>query len=409
MPTATYIDRGSGTPATTGTTWASVANVVDGTPPANPATYATMTNATASAVATIEVTGYDFATALPADVDAVLSVTVRVRHFESATARFAGVQYQPFDGATAIGTIATATLGTAAADTGGTFPVTLAQLKSATFKVRVTITGAASTQSRVFNLDHVDVVVLYGQPGGPKAATLVDQFTSISGSVWTSGGTPTIASGQLQLDTTTVTDSIQSVGSDYDISNSSLTVKIAPFGAPTSLTFDRTFSLMMYYDATNYVMAQLFHGAGGVVGTRYLRVVSQEGAATTIGTWFTFNATTQYIRLRNDGTTTFYVEWSVDGVAWNAGTSWAMSQTTLDKAKHSFIRLEAKQTAADVTGAPLYVLIDTLNSVLGAAAGRPKVYVASVFTAKPLKVWTGSTWVEKPVKVWTGSTWKTLT
>lgn len=43
------------------------------------------------------------------------------------------------------------------------------------------------------------------------------------------------------------------------------------------------------------------------------------------------------------------------------------------------------------------------------ATGRPKVYLASTFTGKPLKVWTGAAWVTKPVKVWTGSSWKTLT
>ena len=37
----------------------------------------------------------------------------------------------------------------------------MAQLRSATFKIRVTITGAASTQSRVESIDHVDVTADY--------------------------------------------------------------------------------------------------------------------------------------------------------------------------------------------------------------------------------------------------------
>lgn len=41
----------------------------------------------------------------------------------------------------------------------------------------------------------------------------------------------------------------------------------------------------------------------------------------------------------------------------------------------------------------------------GSATGQLKVYLAGVFTKKPVKVWTGSAWVEKPVKFWSGSAW----
>ena len=87
---ATLAARGSGTPATTGTTWASVTNAVDGTAGTNPATYATYTNAAASAVATIEITGYGFSSSIGAS-DTLNSVTVSLRHFENNTGRFASV------------------------------------------------------------------------------------------------------------------------------------------------------------------------------------------------------------------------------------------------------------------------------------------------------------------------------
>lgn len=46
---------------------------------------------------------------------------------------------------------------------------------------------------------------------------------------------------------------------------------------------------------------------------------------------------------------------------------------------------------------------------MGAATGRPKVYVGGSWTKKPLKVYVGGSWVEKPVKRWNGSSWVALT
>ena len=166
-----YTDRGSGTPVTTGTTWANLANAVDGTPPANPATYATMTNATSGAVATIEISGFDFNTAIPADATGLTNISVTVRHLQNNTGRFASVAFTVWDGATQIGGSTAGTLATTAHDNSGTYTPTLAQLKSATFKVRVTITGAASTQSRVFSIDHVNVAATYTLPVKSGSAT----------------------------------------------------------------------------------------------------------------------------------------------------------------------------------------------------------------------------------------------
>jgi hypothetical protein len=155
----TLVRRGSGTPATTGTTWTTVTNAVDGTPPANPATYAVFTNAVAAGTGTIDVSNYDFST-VPAGAT-IISVNVSVRHVcGSPLSRWTSVQFQPFDGATAIGTIQTGTLSTTARNDAANFPVTLAQLKSATFKVRVTAIHNGTTSS-TFSVDHADVTAVY--------------------------------------------------------------------------------------------------------------------------------------------------------------------------------------------------------------------------------------------------------
>lgn len=152
--------RGPTVGTTTGTTWASTANAVDGVVGVNNATYATYTNAVASAVGTIEISGFNFASSIGA-LDTLNSVSVSLRHFENNTGRFASVRFQAFDGGTAIGTATTCTLATAARNDVATVPATLAQVRSSTFKITVTITGAASTQSRIESIDYVDVTADY--------------------------------------------------------------------------------------------------------------------------------------------------------------------------------------------------------------------------------------------------------
>jgi hypothetical protein len=164
---ATLAQRGSGTPVTTNTTWATPANAVDGAAGSNPATYAVWTNATSGGVATIEITGYNFA-AIGAS-DTLNSVTVSVRNLCSSTGRFSKVEYQAWSGGVALGTIRTGTLATSAHNDSGTFPCTVAQLQAADFKVRITITRAAVTQSATFSIDYADVTADYTAP--PPAIT----------------------------------------------------------------------------------------------------------------------------------------------------------------------------------------------------------------------------------------------
>jgi hypothetical protein len=155
----TTVKRGSGTPATTGTSWGTVTSAVDGTPPANPATYAIFTNAVSSGVGTIEVSGYDFS-AIPAGAT-IISAQASIRHLCSVVAGWTSGVIQAFDGATAIGSTLTVTLATSARNDVLSFTPTVAQLQSATFKIRATLTHAANTTSRTFSIDHIDVTVVY--------------------------------------------------------------------------------------------------------------------------------------------------------------------------------------------------------------------------------------------------------
>jgi len=172
MPTLNA--RASVVAGTTNTTWGTTANAVDGAFGANNATYSVWTNTTANAVGTIELGfGSQFAS-IPAG-SVINSITVTLRHLESNTTRLANVQFQPWDGTTAIGSLFTATRATSARSDTTTFNPTLAQLKSATFKVRVTATRFNGTQAGTFSIDYVDVVVNYTVP--PVASFTVNKTT----------------------------------------------------------------------------------------------------------------------------------------------------------------------------------------------------------------------------------------
>jgi hypothetical protein len=85
----------------------------------------------------------------------------------------------------------TCTRATAARNDVGTFPVTLAQLKAANFKIRATATRAAVTQSATFNVDHIDVTADYTAPHTPGylkvwngSAWVSKPMKAWSGSAW---------------------------------------------------------------------------------------------------------------------------------------------------------------------------------------------------------------------------------
>ena len=166
---ATLAQRGSGTPATSGTTWTTTTNAVDGAAGTNPATYAVWTSTTSGATAYIEISGYSFAS-IPADAT-LNSISVSARHFENNITRIPTVAFQVYDGATTIGASQTCTVATTARNDTATRNPTIAQLKSATFKVRITATRAAVTQSATFNVDYIDVTADYTSPVKQGSAT----------------------------------------------------------------------------------------------------------------------------------------------------------------------------------------------------------------------------------------------
>jgi PKD repeat protein len=172
MPTLNA--RASVVAATTNTTWSNTANAVDGTFGTNNATYSVWTNTTANAVGTIELGfGTQFA-AIPAGA-VINSISVSVRNLVSNTTRLASATFQPFDGATAIGSPVAIVRTTSASTDTANFTPTLAQLQSSTFKIRVTATRFNGTQAGTFSIDYVDVVVDYTVP--PVASFTADKVT----------------------------------------------------------------------------------------------------------------------------------------------------------------------------------------------------------------------------------------
>lgn len=206
MPTLNA--RASVVGTTTNTTWNTTANAVDGAFGVNNATYCNWTNTTANAVGTIELSFGSQFSSIPAGA-VINSVSVTLRHYESNTTRLANVQFQLWDGATAIGSIFTATRATSARSDTTTFVPTLTQVKSGTFKVRVTATRFNGTQAGIFYLDYVDVVVDYtplpvadftisnAAPNVGATVTFTDASTDADTWAWTFiGGTPASAGTQ---------------------------------------------------------------------------------------------------------------------------------------------------------------------------------------------------------------------
>jgi hypothetical protein len=290
---ATLTKRGAGAAAGTGTTWTNLgANGTDGTPPANPATYCVWTSSATGAVATLEISGYDFSS-IP-DGSTINSVTLIVRNLCSVVARYASVRFQPYENAVALGSIATGTLTTSAHDNSATFPVTLAQLKSATFKSRVTITRAATTSSATFSVDHVDVTVNYTPPAQtwtgststigvegvsgefiltapslPKISTLIDDFATTVDKVgkWSGATSPEVVweAGRAKLPCLPGTTYLQTPYNAYDLSESSIFLKIVPAEPNTGQLIS---GIAFDIDGINGIQYNLY--AGQITGWKYV-------------------------------------------------------------------------------------------------------------------------------------------
>ena len=364
---------------TTGTTWTNTANAWD----AGTATYAVWSSTVSGATATIDISGHNFAAVL-AGTEQLASVTLTIRHLESNTTNIASVKIQPFDGSTAIGTALTLAKQTTARIDTATFPVTLAQLRSATFKVRVTITRAANTSAGTFSLDYVDVTAEVIT----KTETLTDTFETLDAGKWGSYGTATVEGGRAKLVSIQAYSGLYSL-SKYDLRESMVFAKVTP--PPAAGSRETTLSA----STAGGTDGAFFGITSSPPGLMMRRRVANVNTDSFLGYDPVEHA---WLRIRLVGTS-LYWDTSPDGVTWTnrhlLNTTAVLSQVQVE--------LSCGQWATEADTQPGY--FDNLN-VPGVAGGRPKVWNGSAWVAKPVKVWNGSVWVEKPMKVWNGSAWE---
>lgn len=391
--------RASVAGSTTGTTWSNTGNAVDGAFGVNSATYSVFTNTTANAVGTIEVgCGTYLGTAIPADASAI-SVQLTIRHLESNTTNIASVVVQAYDGATPIGSALTCTKATSARNDTITITPTLAQIRSATFKVRVTVTRYNGTSAGTFSLDFVDLAITYSVPL-PKIETLTDTFDTTVDKAgkwpWSSAETVWDA-GRAKIPVTTAYFALSTDGAGaYDLTGSSLYARIYPPPVGSGSLSRETLMEVIRGGVSNDKLAILVSGTS-------LSARRTVGGVLTEGPWTTYDPVAHaWWRIRESGGTT-YMDTSPDGVTWT--NFWSVANGFA--VTNVWVKINSgywgTETASDA-------FIDNVNTPAAVGpSGRPKVWTGSAWASKPAKVWTGSAWVEKPAKVWTGSTWKTLT
>jgi fibronectin-binding autotransporter adhesin len=204
MPTIT--NRGTvmyGVGGNSGFVWAATASAVDGTPPTNPATYATCTSAVSNGEDWIMIKGFGFGAAIPSDAT-LTALSIGVRYLVSSNTRWSnmGVEcvYQTSTPAmTRINSTAGALSAVAATQSfdalaGG---VTLVELRDVDFRVNLYVKRAAVTQSAVFSIDHIDITATYSAPAGADQ-TWTGDVATIGGAgtsgVFVAGGASWLAS-----------------------------------------------------------------------------------------------------------------------------------------------------------------------------------------------------------------------
>lgn len=276
-------------------------------------TYATNTGATQNTEYAMEVGGFNFS-AIPADAT-INSVTVTIE-IKTGTNNRAQVKGELFDGTTALTPILALTNLTAT-DTNYTFTptATLAQLKSANLKVRITnkrIVSQASTTS----LDYVKIDVNYTV--NPKTSTLTDTFdTQIAPATWSTWGSTVWEAGRVKAQPAALSGygGAYTVA-DYDLTESSVYVRMYP---PQEATGRETM-LQLYKDDNNQICIIVAAGGGilfriregGVNNDQYFSPYDPAGHA--------------WVRVRMSGTTV-YADTSPDATVW---TNQKSGTTVLD-------------------------------------------------------------------------------
>jgi hypothetical protein len=169
---ATTTNDGSGWAFVSGTAYASTTNAYDG----SATTYATLTTTTAGAHVN-DITGYDFASTVPSDAT-LNSVSINVQQYVSSAPRWNPPTIEAYDGATLIYGPFTLTERTSAgSDSDSITGITLAQVRSANFKIRFTANKNGTT-SAIQYFGWANVTVDYSPPnvtltvnGGSQGST----------------------------------------------------------------------------------------------------------------------------------------------------------------------------------------------------------------------------------------------
>jgi hypothetical protein len=330
-----------------GATWSTTANAVDGVFGATNNTYATFTSLVSAATGYIEV---GFGTFLTNNIPAnavITNVAVTIRHLETVAATVPTIRFQPYDGATAIGTAATGTAVVSNHANTTTFTPTLAQVRSANFRIRVTATRAAVTTAGNFSLDNVDVVVTYV---APKIATLTDQFpSSIDATKWPNAyGSAAWSAGQVALPERVANYSgLVSANNAYDLVDSSI---FAKFTSPAVMLTSSEMILSAYQDPNNGLWFIIFWN-----GTSKQLIMRSRAAGVNNDTYDAYDPVLcAYLRIRTVGTTAYW-DTSPNAIEWTTRRTLTVSQNLAT----ATVEISAGQWQSEATQGTAYV--DNIN------------------------------------------------
>lgn len=352
-------------------------------------TYATNTGATQNTEYPFEIGGFNFASIPAGSVISTVTVTIEGK---ASNANRAQLKAEVYDGTTLISGGYALTTITATADTNITFTCTptLAQLKSSTFKIKITNKRTAS-QACTTSVDYVKVDVVVPT----KAHLLTDTFDTLdTATKWNTFGTPSVSGGILNLPC--VSNVYSGVGTKtfYDLTESSLYVKVMPPATPGTT---RETAVSCSNSGNTYNIGMY------VVETAPTLLMRLKQASVNSDATLPYDPVAHaWFRLRIEGSTGYW-DTSPDGITWVNRRSAAVTPA-------QFMAITPELSVGQYTDLGTYPVgyMDNLN-IPPSVGSRPKVWTGSAWEKKPAKVWNGSAWVEKPMKVWTGSTWKTLT
>ena len=290
--------------------WVNGANSYDGTAGTNPATYATWTSAVSGAIASIDIK-YAAGDIFGDANDVVNSVTITTRSLVNTVARFASANVRAYVLTTPVAAATALTLTTTAHNDTAVINPTYAQLTSTDFLIRLTVTKAATTQSGVFSLDHIDIAIDWTPYVAPKTwfggstgligvAGISDAFILVPPPQDWSGSTATIGMAGISGDFTATGPPQTWSGSQAALGVVSLSGEfILPIEGSRTLESDLTRRLEdNVYRLTEELAAvpQTWSGSTGTIGVSgtsgafTVGPVSWSGSTATVGVAGTSNA-----------------------------------------------------------------------------------------------------------------------